>query len=171
MQGLVAAATFVLSTAAHSDDLLQCGAPVSAEAAMRRLNEARLRGATCRAGTTSTAAPLTWSESLAGAAQVQAFEMARMQRMGHFDSQNRGLADRLRALGYRYSLAVENVGVGYASLEEVVDAWLDSEGHCENLMNAGVLEFGLACIDAGTAGASEERRYWTLVLGAPPRPR
>ena len=115
--------------------------------------------------------PLAWSESLAAAAQVQAAEMARLHRMTHLDGQNRGLAERLRALGYRYSLAVENLGVGYSSLDDVVDAWLESEAHCENLMNAAVLEFGLACIDAGAVGAAEERRYWTLVLGAPPRPR
>ena len=171
VQGLVAAATLALAGVAHSGDPLSCGASLSAEAAMRRLNEARLRGATCRAGSTSTAAPLTWSESLAAAAAVQAAEMARLQRMSHLDSQNRGLADRLRAMGYRYSLAVENVGVGYSSLDEVVDAWLESEGHCDNLMNAAVLEFGLACVDAGFSDAPEERRYWTLVLGAPPRPR
>ena len=170
VQGVLAAATLALSGVAHSGDPFSCGATPSAEAAMRRLNEARLRGVTCRAGTTFTAAPLTWSESLAAAARVQAAEMARLQRMTHFDSQSRSLAERLRAIGYRYSLAVENVGVGYSSLDEVVDAWLESEGHCENLMNAAVLEFGLACIDAGASGALEERRYWTLVLGAPPRP-
>lgn len=173
VQGLVLAAVMALAGAARADDVLTCGAAPSVEAAIQRLNEIRMRGAICRAGatTTSTAAPLTWSESLAAAAKVQAAEMARMHRMGHLDSRNRGLADRLRAMGYRYSLAVENVGVGYASLEDVVDAWLASEGHCENLMNSGVLEFGLACIDAGAIDAIEERRYWTLVLGAPPPPR
>ncbi|MEO5844145.1 MAG: CAP domain-containing protein [Caldimonas sp.] len=170
MQGVAAAATLALSAVTNSGELLSCGAAPSAEAAMRRLNEARLRGATCRPGTTSTAVPLTWSESLAAAAQVQAAEMARLQRMTHLDSQNRSLAERLRAIGYRYTLAVENVGVGYSSLDDVVEAWLESEGHCENLMNAAVLEFGLACIDAGAADAARERRYWTLVLGAPPRP-
>ena len=170
MPGLVATSLLLATAAAaFAGDVLSCGAAPSAEAAMRRLNEIRMRGAACRAGTTSTAAPITWSESLAAAAKVQAGEMARLHRMGHLDSQNRGLADRLHAMGYRYSLAVENVGVGYASLEEVVDAWLESEGHCENLMNAGVLEFGLACIDAGAADAPAERRYWTLVLGAPQR--
>ena len=171
LQGAVVAATLALSTAAHSGDPFTCATSVSAEAAVRRLNEVRLRGAMCRSGTTSTAPPLTWSESLAAAAQAQAREMARLDRMSHRDSQNRGLAERLRAQGYRYSIAVENLGVGYASLDDVVDAWLESEGHCENLMNGTVREFGMACIDAGTTGAPEERRYWTLVLGAPPRSR
>ena len=171
VQVVVAAATLAIGGVAHADDALSCGASLSAEAAMQRLNDARQRGAACRAGAMSTAAPLTWSEHLAAVAQVQAAEMARLRRISHLDSQNRGLPDRLRALGYRYSLAVENIGVGYSSLDEVVEAWLESEGHCENLMNAAVLEFGVACIDDGAAGAPEERRYWTLVLGAPPRAR
>ena len=99
---------------------------------MRRLNEARLRGATCRAGATSTAAPLAWSDRLATAAQVQAREMARLDRMSHLDSQNRSLGERLRALGYRYSTAVENLGVGYPSLDEVVDAGSRAKATDEN---------------------------------------
>ena len=150
---------------------MACGATVAAEAAVRRLNEIRMRGAACHAGPASTAAPLVWNETLAAAAHAQSREMARLDRMSHRDSQNRGLAERLRAQNYRYGTAVENLGVGYASLDDVVDAWLESEGHCENLMNAAVREFGLACVDAGTTGAPEERRYWTLVLGAPPRSR
>ena len=86
--------------------------------------------------------------------------------MVHRDSLNRPLPARLSAMGYRYSTAVENVAVGYASLDTVVDAWLASDVHCANLMNAAVLELGLACSDGG---GSEADRYWTLVLGAPPR--
>ena len=93
--------------------------------------------------------------------------MALLNRLGHRDRENRGLAGRLRATGYAFSTAVENVAVGYPSLDVVVDAWIRSERHCENLLNRAVLEFGIACVDAGPADAPEERRYWTLVLGAP----
>jgi uncharacterized protein YkwD len=171
LQGALVVATLALSTTARSGEPFGCGATVSAEAAMHRLNEIRSRGAACHAGPASTAAPLIWNETLAAAAQAQSREMARLDRMSHRDSQNRGLAERLRAQGYRYSTAVENLGVGYASLDDVVDAWLESEGHCENLMNGTVREFGMAGIDAGSTGAPEERRYWTLVLGAPARSR
>lgn len=117
------------------------------------------------------AAPLKWNVSLAAAALSQAQDMAMLNQMGHRDSQNRGLSERLRALDYRFSSAVENVAVGYPSLDAVVDAWLHSEGHCDNLMNAAVLELGVACSDSSADGAPSEGRYWTLVLGAPPRSR
>lgn len=112
-------------------------------------------------------APVVWNERLAGAAQAQAREMVRLDRMSHRDRQDRGLGERLRAASYPFRAAVENVAVGFASIDDVVDAWLESEGHCENLMNAAVREFGLACVDVDAQGAPEERRYWALVLGAP----
>jgi uncharacterized protein YkwD len=96
--------------------------------------------------------------------------MATLRQMRHRDAQERGLAERLTAMGYRYSTAVENLAVGFDSLDEVVAAWLDSEDHCENLMNGRVVELGLACSDDARASEPGEGRYWTLVLGAPRRP-
>lgn len=167
LHGALVALTLALSTAAQSGAPVTCGADVSPEAVAQRLNDVRHRGAGCPTGGWSTAPPLAWNERLVDAARVQAREMARLGRMSHRDSQDRGLGERLRAAGYRFNTAVENVAIGYPSVDDVVDAWLESEGHCENLMNASVREFGLACTDAASNGAPEERRYWALVLGAP----
>lgn len=148
-----------------------CAAVPSPEAVLDLLNATRTFGTVCHhAGGAAVAAPLRWSASLAAVAAAQSRDMAVLNRMGHRDSLDRSLAERLTAMGYRFSSAAENVAVGYPSLGEVVDAWLESEPHCDNLMNAKVLEFGLACSD-GSGGDPGENRYWTLVLGAPPRPR
>ncbi len=146
----------------------RCGAAPTPDEILRYLNATRARGAVCHAPEALAAAlPLQWNTSLAAVAAAQAQEMAASNQLGHRDRQNRGLPERLGAMGYRFSAAAENVAVGYASLDAVVDAWLGSESHCVNLMNSKVRELGLACSDAGvTAG---EDRYWTLVLGAPPR--
>lgn len=141
----------------------------SPEAVLQRLNAERARGAVCRVNNgAQPAAPLRWNDTLAAAAAAQADDMAAVSRMGHYDTKNRGLAERLVAAGYRYSAAVENVAFGYPSLDAVVGAWLASEGHCSNMMNTTVLELGLACSDGTTPG---QDRYWTMVLGAPPRGR
>ncbi len=168
-RAIAIALTLSLSTTVHSITPVLCGAVVSPDAATRRLNDVRARGIACRSG--ATASPLAWSERLADAAQTQAREMARLDRLSHRDGRNQGLGERVRAVGYVLGTAVENVAVGYPSLDDVVDAWLDSEGHCENIMNAAVLEFGLACVDAGATAAPEDGRYWALVLAAPPRRR
>jgi uncharacterized protein YkwD len=168
------AAGLSVATGVHSEGAApaRCGAILSPEDVMRHLNAARIRGAVCHGSAgLSTAAPLRWSSSLAEVAAAQADDMAAANRMSHRDSQNRNLAARLTAMGYRFSTAVENVAVGYPSLETVVEAWLASETHCANLMNTAVLEFGLACSDSATGGSAGKDRYWTLVLGAPPKPR
>jgi uncharacterized protein YkwD len=149
----------------------QCGNPPSVQDALRRVNAERARGVVCKgsAGETSstvTAGPLRWSPGLAAVAAAQADEMVLLHQMSHLDSQNRALAARLSAKGYRFSNAVENVAVGYPSLDMAVDAWLASSTHCINLMNTTVLELGVACSDASP---DPHDRYWTLVLGAPQR--
>jgi uncharacterized protein YkwD len=145
----------------------QCGSAPSPDEALYRLNAERARGAVCHGSAAPRiTAALHWNNGLAAVAAAQADDMVALKHMGHRDALNRPLASRLRAMGYRFSLAVENVAVGYGSLDTVVDAWLASDAHCANLMNAAVLELGLACSD-GDGGEAE--RYWTLVLGAPQR--
>lgn len=173
-------AGLALTTTARPEALVRCGAIPSPEAALRRINEARARGAMCHAaGTVTVAAPLNWSASLAAVAAAQAHDMAVLNHMGHRDHLDRGLAERLKAMGYRYSAAAENVAVGYPTVDAVVDAWIDSAAHCDNLMSTAVREIGLACVDGGAPGTTPgdagdrpaEDRYWTLVLGATRPPR
>jgi uncharacterized protein YkwD len=147
----------------------RCAATPPPDDALRRVNAVRAAGAPCRPAGHASVAPLRWNTQLADVASAQAQEMAWLDRMGHRDRLDRGLGERLLAMGYRFSAAVENVALGYASLDAVVDAWLASDSHCMNLMHAAALELGMACIDGASATATESR-YWTLVLGAPRQP-
>lgn len=145
----------------------QCGSTPSPDDALRRLNGERARGMGCPGSAApATTDPLRWNTGLAAVAAAQADDMAALRRMSHRDSLDRPLATRLQVTGYRFATAAENVALGYASLDAVVDAWLASDAHCANLMNPAVFEVGVACSDGG---GSEADRYWTLVLGAPPR--
>lgn len=146
-----------------------CGAALLPDEVSRRLNAARASGAVCHRHGLMVGDPIHWSDSLAKVALSQSREMVLLRQMGHRDSRNRGLGERLRASDYVFSSAVENVAVGYPSLDDVVAAWLGSEGHCDNLMNQSVVEFGLACSEDAELGSAGEGRYWSLVLGAPKR--
>ncbi len=149
-----------------------CGFALSTEAVLQRLNAIRTAGRACRAAAvpmSTNGRPLQWSPSLAAAALTQAHEMALQNRMSHRDRADRALGDRLKAAGYRFTAAYENVAVGYGSADDVVDAWLESEHHCENLMNTAVVELGLACMDGSAMEPRSERRYWTMVLATPPQ--
>jgi uncharacterized protein YkwD len=148
-----------------------CGATLEPAEVMRRLNAVRHQGAAChKSDSVVMGAPLQWSARLAAVAAAQSRDMAKLKQMRHRDTLDRALGERLAVGGYRFSTAVENIAVGYASLDEVVAAWLDSEHHCVNIMNGKVLELGLACSDDASLPVPGEGRYWTLVLGAPPVP-
>lgn len=168
--GALQLAALAAAADTQSADAARCGAAPTAEEVLHRLNEARLRGVACqRAGAPTRAEPLQWNERLAAAAAAQSHDMAQLDHMSHRDSHDRALPERLAQTGYRFSAAAENVAVGYPSLDAVIDAWLHSESHCDNLMNAKVRELGLACVDAaGARGADSvaEGRYWTLILGS-----
>ena len=176
LAALLAGGLAVATTARPNAPRPACGATPSPETVVSRLNATRAHGAVCQAAAPpSVATPLRWSADLAAVAEAQSRDMAAQRRMSHRDSRNRSLPERLDANGYRFSAAAENVAVGYSSLDAVVEAWLASEGHCVNLMNTKVLELGLACSDSGDDAApaadAAAGRYWTLVLGAPPRAR
>jgi uncharacterized protein YkwD len=175
LAGALLSAGLAAAPDAHSAAAARCGAAPSTEEILHRLNEARLRGAACQhAGAPTRAEPLQWNESLAAAAAEQSREMAELDHMSHRDSHARALPERLAQMGYRFSAAAENVAVGYSSLDAVIEAWLRSESHCGNLMNAKVHELGMACVDAKSTRSADnaaEGRYWTLILASQRRQR
>jgi len=69
--------------------------------------------------------------------------MAEHNYFEHEDLSGRSPADRVRAVGYREKLVGENIAYGPKSAEEVVQGWLDSAGHCENIMDQDSLRWAL----------------------------
>jgi uncharacterized protein YkwD len=90
--------------------------------------------------------------------------MAQQNYFEHVDLAGRSPADRVRAVGYREKLVGENIAYGPQSVEEVVKGWLDSPGHCENIMDARFAEMGLAY--ASEAGG-RRGLFWVQLLAAP----
>ena len=139
-------------------------APVLAEQALRLVNEVRARGARCGERSFGPAPPMRLSATLASVALGHASDMAEHNYFEHVDQAGRAPADRVRAVGYRETLVGENIAYGPQSVEEVVQGWLDSPGHCENMMDARFAEMGLAYA-AGQAG--RRGLFWVQLLAAP----
>lgn len=116
----------------------------------------------CGGDTYAEGSPLTWNARLRAAAQAHSEDMTHMGRLSHEGSEGGVLADRLAAVGYEASAWAENVASGQQNATTVVAAWLDSPGHCANIMSADYTEFGVG-IDRDKSGT----RYWTLDLAVP----
>lgn len=96
------------------------------------------------------------------AAQSYALAIAGAGRLSH--ELGGTVAKRVRRTGYRYFVAAENLGAGYASLDAAMDGWTQSAGHRVNLLNPDVAEIGIGAADAP---GTKLGRYWVLILAAP----
>ncbi len=62
------------------------------------------------------------------------------------------LTDRVEAAGYRWSALGENIAAGQPTPRAVLRAWLDSAGHCRNLLSPAFTELGVG-VDTRGPGA------------------
>lgn len=90
---------------------------------------------------------------------------ADMARRGYFDHENpRGqrAGDRVSGVGYAWRRYGENIARGQRSPFEVVEDWMDSPGHRENIVDCRLEEMGV-----GLAIAGDDTRYWVQDFATP----
>jgi uncharacterized protein YkwD len=56
---------------------------------------------------------------------------------------------------YRYRFAGENLAVGFETTELLVDGWMDSKGHRDNILSPDYEDCGVAVLDGGTVNRVE----------------
>ena len=99
--------------------------------------------------------------SLDRAAQGYAELMARTGSFSHTGPDGTQPWDRMRAAGYNYRAASENIAYGYGSVAAVMDGWVKSPGHFANLISRSVADAGF-----GQAADSKGRIYWVQDFGS-----
>lgn len=144
-----------------------CGIADFSATALARINAVRAAGANCGVNGVLPAVPaLRWNAALTTAASAHSADMAALNYFSHTSADGRTFDTRVSAAGYTYSRLGENIAAGYAGIDSVMNGWVDSDGHCANLMSANFTEVGLACV-AGTSSSSYNT-YWTMDLGKQP---
>jgi uncharacterized protein YkwD len=108
--------------------------------------------------------PLTRSVNLMRAAEIQASEMARLNKLEHVlpGATYPTLESRLAAVKYPMKSAGENIGEGYRTAASAVAGWMASSGHRANILSATYTEIGTA-MAVGPNGST----YWVQVFGRP----
>lgn len=87
------------------------------------------------------AAPLTLDDKLCQAAQVRAQEL--VQSYSHTRPDGRDCYTAMDEASVTYRAAAENIAAGYFSVSEVMDGWMNSEGHRTNLLNTKYSRVGI----------------------------
>lgn len=126
-------------------------------------NAARAQGRSCGNTFYAAAPALAYNSLLERAAQGHAADMASKNYFSHTGLDGRTFSQRITAAGYSWRTAGENIAAGYATPEAVVQGWLQSPGHCANIMNSAFKEIG---VGYGTSAASTYRHYWVQNFGA-----
>jgi uncharacterized protein YkwD len=129
---------------------------------LQRVNALRAAGAVCGTTIYAAAAPLNWNNLLQQAATGHSSDMAKNNYFSHDSLDGKTFAQRLTDAGYYYSAAGENIAANDATVEQVVNHWLNSPAHCVNMMNPIYRDIAVSCVRSDSATYS---RYWTMDLG------
>ena len=131
---------------------------------LNQVNQARVSSRSCGDDAMPAVAELSWNCQLRGAAQLHSSDMALVDFFSHTGSDGLSVGDRATASDYVWSSVGENIAAGQTTITQVMTGWLNSPGHCSNIMSARFTEFGSAVVI--TTG-SEYSHYWTQVFGSP----
>ena len=123
-------------------------------------------------GDYSVAPKLVLHQALSKAALEHSVDMATVKFFDHYGSGTKSditgtrlggkskFSERIKENHYLgYQLIAENIAYGFHSIEDTIEGWIKSSGHCANLMNPSFTEMGIAKADKG------ELVYWTQEFG------
>ena len=126
-------------------------------------NQHRAQGADCgSAGTFASAPPLTMNDRLRCAARKHSADMVEGGYFAHDAPDGTGPQERIEAAEYEWSTWGENIAGGSPDAAGTMDQWMNSDGHCANIMNPAFTELGVGYVAGGEFGHT-----WTQVFGAP----
>src|SRR5687767_4820477 len=120
------------------------------------VNNVRKTGCTCGSTVMPAVAPVTWNNLLEKAALLHSADMNKNNYFSHTGLDGSSPGVRLTRVGYNWMAYGENIAKGYTSEQAVMNGWLQSEGHCKNIMSAHVKEMGVG----------RDGNYWTQVFAA-----
>jgi uncharacterized protein YkwD len=108
--------------------------------------------------------PLAIDPELSRIAAGYAADMAAADKMTHALTKESKIGERLKANGYVFVAAGENIAAGYRTLAEAFSGWRDSRAHDEGMKDPDMTVMGI-----GTAynPNSKYKVFWCLILARP----
>lgn len=138
-----------------------CEVPGLREAILQQVNAVRARGSSCGPQRYGAAGALGWNDRLVFAASGHSRDMAERNFFDHRSPSGTEPAQRVDAAGYKWRSVAENIAGGEFDVRGVMQGWMNSPGHCSNIMDPRFTEIGVACV---ARQGSYYGGYWTMVL-------
>ena len=95
------------------------------------------------------------------AARAHAANMAALDKLDH-TLEDKTFADRAKDAGYQYRFIGENIAWSPETPKEVLEGWMNSPPHRENILKEEFTEIGV-----GVAKNQKGEQYWVQVFATP----
>lgn len=138
---------------------------------LRLTNEARAKGYNCDTmGEFGPAPPLEMDARLRCSARLHSKDMAERRFFDHDTPEGTNPGARMKAAGFVGSGWAENIAKGQQTPADVVQGWLESDGHCSNIMEPRLTLLGVGYFAGmATNPRFNSELYWTQNFGTPAR--
>lgn len=108
---------------------------------------------------------LTVNSALTQAAQAKAQDMINRNYWSHYGPDGTTPWSFITSAGYQYSTVGENLAKDFETSAGVVNGWMNSAGHRDNILNARFIDTGVAAINGILLG--QETTLVVAMYGAP----
>lgn len=129
---------------------------------LARTNAVRARGVVCGNQQMPPAGPVQPHGALRNSARGHSRDMANRNFFDHTNPEGMGPGQRARGAGFSSSFVGENIAAGQTDPARVVQAWIDSPGHCVNMMDPRYKFLGVGYF---FEGGDRFEHYWTQNFG------
>lgn len=154
---------WIVVASAFTPPLFKDASRIAGES-LRLVNQARAQARRCGNANFPAVPPLTSSSMLARAALIQAQDMATHSHFEHEGTDGSTPAQRVTRAGYQWRSVAENIASGPSTAQQVIQGWIDSPGHCANMMSASSTQMGIAF---ATNPKDSREIYWSQVFASP----
>jgi uncharacterized protein YkwD len=127
------------------------------------VNQRRAAGATCGGVYKPPVPAVSLDSRLRCAARKHSKDMGVNNFFSHTGSDGSTPWQRITWAGYAYRYAGENIAAGYSTPSAVVTGWMNSSGHCNNIMNPNFKHLGVGYY---YHSGSTYGHYWTQDFGS-----
>ena len=104
--------------------------------------------------------PVKFNQVLCEVARAHSANMVKQAKVEH-NLDGKTPYDRIKEAGYRYAVAGENLARADVTIEEVMEAWMASKSHRDNILDAEFTEIGVGLV------RDEQNTYYTQVFAKP----
>jgi uncharacterized protein YkwD len=126
------------------------------------VNQRRAMGADCGGTQFAATGPVVMNAQLRAAARAHSLDMGTRSFFAHNSPEGTTPFQRIAAAGYTGSPQGENIAAGGATAASTMMQWMNSPGHCRNIMNPQYRSIG---VGYARVQGSRYTHYWTQKFG------